>query len=74
MDAAYTTEKELPKKLPLPQLAVGFIISTNKEFTNIAMNVEYDSHSRHLWPIDGLIIPQGAEIKFKKLTYLNGKI
>jgi len=74
MDATYTTEKELPKELPQAQLTVGFIISTNKEFTNIAMNVDYDPLTRHLWPVDGLIIPRGAEIKFKKLTFLNGKI
>lgn len=74
MDATYTTEKELPKELPQAQLTVGFIVSTNKKFTNIAMNVDYDPTTRHLWPVDGLIIPRKAEIKFKKLTYLNGKI
>ena len=74
MDAAYTTTKKLPKELPLPQLTVGFIISTNEEFTNIAMNVKYDSRTGRLWPVDGLIIPKKTTIKFTKLTNLNGKI
>ncbi|MBU3968697.1 hypothetical protein KJ991_00560 [Patescibacteria group bacterium] len=74
MDATYTTEKELPKELPQAQLTVGFIISTNKKFTNIAMNVKYDPVTRRLWPVDGLIIPRKAKIKFIKLAYLNGKI
>ncbi|MFH1193151.1 MAG: hypothetical protein V1656_02435 [Candidatus Jorgensenbacteria bacterium] len=74
MDATRATTKELPKEPPLPQLTVGFIISTNEEFTNIAMNVKYDPRTRHLWPIDGLIIPRKAKIKFIKLAYLNGKI
>ena len=74
MDATYTTEKELPKELPQAQLTVGFIISTNKEFTNIAMNVDYDPLTRHLWPVDGLIIPKKAKMKFIKLANLNGKI
>ncbi|GEM_PF-3134636 len=74
MDATYVTTKELPKEPPLPQLTTGFIISANEEFTNIAMNVKYDSATGRLWPLDGFIIPKKAKIKFFKLANLDGKV
>ncbi len=70
-EAFYTFNKNFPHKLPLPQLTTGFIISSNKKFINIATNVNYNSETGQLWPVDGFLIPQQAIIKFKKIGNLN---
>ena len=68
-DASYTFEKIMPLKTPLPRLTVGFIVSTNKYFTHIATNIEYDEMKEIIYPIDGFLIPEKTIIKFKKIGY-----
>ena len=72
-DAAFAYTKEMPPTNQPTQLTIGFIISTNRSFTNIATNVNYNLKTGELWPVDGFVIPNKAIIKFKKLRNLNGK-
>lgn len=68
-DAAYSFDKNVPLKKPIPRLTAGFIISTNKDFTHIATNIEYDETNKIIYPIDGFLIPEKTIIKFKKVGY-----
>jgi len=70
-DAAYSFENKLPEELPLPQLALGFIIETNETFTHIATNVAYDTSTHTLQPKDGMLIPEKAIINFRKIGDYN---
>lgn len=72
-DAAYTFEEKMPIEPPLPQLTAGFIIKSDDEKTFIATNVKYDSKSRSLKPIDGLIIPEKSIIKFQAHDFYDAK-
>ncbi|MCX6788841.1 MAG: hypothetical protein WCO21_02395 [bacterium] len=69
-DAAYSYEKELPAEFPMPQATFGLIIVADDEYTNIATNVGYNLKTNEIYPVDGLVIPKKAEIKFKKIGYL----
>lgn len=66
-DASYTFESKASKSIPLPQLTTGFILETNPTFTFIATNVYYNKENGTISPIDGLVIPEKAIIKFKKI-------
>ena len=70
-DASYSFEKTMPLKTPQPRLTIGFIVSTNKDFTHIATNVEYNEIKKTIYPIDGFLIPEKTIIKFKKIGYFN---
>lgn len=70
-EAFYTFNKNFPKKFPLPQLTVGFIISSNKKMTNIATNVNYNQKTSQLWPVDGFLIPQKTVVEFRKIQNFN---
>lgn len=69
-DAAYSYEKELPKEVPPIQTTTGFIIVATNEFTNIAVNTNYNLNENTLWPIDGFVVPKRAIVKFKKIGWL----
>ncbi len=66
-DAGYSTKKTLPRSLPKPTLTVGYIVNTNKEFTNIATNIEWDD--KKIIPKDGFLIPNETIIDFQKIGY-----
>ena len=70
-DAARCFDKTLPSKPPLLQVTAGFIIVTNRKKLNIATNVNYNSKTGKLWPVDGFVIPKGTIVKFKKLENLS---
>jgi len=70
-DASYVYTKELPKSPPSLQLTIGFIIEANDEFTNIAMNVNYNPKTKKFWPLDGFIVPEKAIVEFKVIKFIN---
>ena len=72
-DAGYTFDKKVPLEYPRPQLTTGFIIETNKEYTFIATNVEYEKKTGKIYPVDGFIIPGKSIIEFKKIENYNEK-
>jgi len=69
-DASYVYTKRL-QKLPSLQLTIGFIIEANDEFTNIAMNVNYNPKTKKFWPLDGFIVPEKAIVEFKVIKFIN---
>ena len=66
-DAAYSTLKRFPKGIPPLQLTSGLIISSNRRFTIIATNVNYNPRTKTLWPVDGFVIPEKAIVAFRKI-------
>lgn len=70
-DAAYTYEGKLPTELPQPQLTVGFIMTANDDYVNIATNVRYKAKDGSIWPVDGFIFPKKTITKFKKIRLLH---
>lgn len=70
-DAAYSFEERLPEELPLPQLALGFVVDTNETFTHIATSVAYDTNIHTLQRRDGILIPKKAIINFRKIGDYN---
>lgn len=70
-DAAYSFNSELPPDQPITDLTVGFIISENENFINIATNVDYDHESGRIKPADGFLIPRGTIIKITKAGILD---
>ena len=73
-DAAYSYEVEIPKEIPLPRLCTGFIVETNDTHTFIATNVSYDASTGSIDPIDGLIIPEGMIVQFRKVGDLHDNV
>lgn len=70
-DASFIYTKKLAD-LPMLQLTTGFIIEDNKEFINIAMNVNYNPKVNKFWALDGFIIPKKAVVKSEIIYSLNG--
>jgi len=66
-DAAYSTRGKKPTELPLLTLTAGFIISTNKKFTNICTSASYENGK--LIPKDGFLVPNKAIVDFRKIDY-----
>jgi len=71
LDATYTFKKKFSKELAHAQVTTGFVIEANDEYTNIATNVNYNLKTGELWPVDGFIIPKGAQLEFRKIVDLN---
>ena len=70
-DAFYAFTKNIPKYSPPLQLTAGFIISTNKKFTNIATNVSYNQKTGELRQVEGFLIPNKVIVEFRKIGDLN---
>lgn len=70
-DAAYSFEESLPKKPPLPQLTLGFIVEANDVFTHIVTTAGYDTSVHSLKKKDGILIPSRTIINFRKIGYYN---
>lgn len=70
-DAAHSFEERLPEELPLPQLALGFVVDTNETFTHIATSVAYDTSTHTLQARDGILIPKKTIISFRKIGDYN---
>lgn len=68
-DAAYSFEEYNPKNLPSPTMTVGFIVEANDKsnYTKIATSVHYKN--KKIVPVDGMLIPVGSEINFKRIGY-----
>ena len=72
-DAAFSFYKKLPKQTVPLQVTAGFIVKATNTYVNIATNVNYYPRTRGVWPVDGLVIPKKAIIKFRKIGFLNAK-
>ena len=68
-DASYSYEDNLPDNSPPLQLTVGFIVSENEDYINIATNVNYNPGTKNLWPVDGFVIPKNAIKKLQKAGF-----
>lgn len=66
-DAAYSYEKKLPSKLPLPDLTTGSIVSQNEQFINIAMNGKFNSETGEFEETDGLLIPKSVILELREI-------
>ena len=66
-EAQYLYTSEIPEKNPFPQITIGFIISSNDEFTNIAVNVSHIPETKQIIPLDGFLIPKKATQNFEKI-------
>jgi hypothetical protein len=69
-DAAYSYDEQMPAEIPPVQVTTGFVVHATGDFTNIAVNVNYNLKKNTLWQVDGFIIPEKAIIKFKKIGWL----
>lgn len=52
-------------------MTTGFVVAATSQYVNIATNVNYDSDTHELWPVDGFVIPEEAIIRFKKIGFLD---
>ena len=56
--------------MPYVQITTGFVIQSTDSFLNIATSVSYDEENDALIPVDGILIPTGMIIDFKKISDL----
>lgn len=66
-DAAYSNSKKTPVSTPPLTLTTGFIIKSNKNFTQIATSVSYSK--KKIIPKDGFLIPNDAIVDFRKIDF-----
>lgn len=70
-DAAYSFRKRMPEELPPIEITTGTIVSKNKNFVNIATNLNYYSEKRKVKAKDGFLIPTKTIVKIKEIGHLN---
>lgn len=69
-DAAYSYLEKVPAELPPIEITFGVIVARNKEFINIAMNLNQSSKGKKLSIKDGFLIPVKTIVKIEKIGQL----
>lgn len=70
VDAAYSFQDTIPAVLPPINIATGFIIEETAEYLNIASNIEYNKEDATITPMEGVLIPCKAILRFERLRDL----